>query len=309
MADSEPNGFFDLQLNGYAEVDFNADGLTGNRLHAACRRLQADGVSGVLATIVTDDIEAMAGRLAALVAARETDELSRRIIAGVHIEGPFLNETEGYRGAHLEGAIRPADADAMKRLLEAAGGLARVVTLAPERDEGLKVTRMLADAGIVVSAGHCKATMEQLIAALDAGLSMFTHLGNGCPAELPRHDNIIQRVLSLRGRLWIAFIADGHHIPTPALGNYLRAAGLDRTFIITDGTATSGSDLTYHQMGRWKVPLGPDRVAREPGGKYLLGSTATMRQCYETLVEKVGLSDDDARRLTVGNPRKAVGLA
>ena len=85
----------------------------------------------------------------------------------------------------------------MKRLLDAAGGLTKVVTLAPERDPGFRVTRMLARKNVIVSAGHSDASVDQLQAAIDAGLAMFTHLGNGCPMQMHRHDNIIQRVLSL----------------------------------------------------------------------------------------------------------------
>ena len=158
----------------------------------------------------------------------------RDVIWGIHIEGPFINETPGYVGAHPPRAVRPADVDAMKRLLDAAGGLTRLVTLAPERDSGMKLVRHLADEKILVSAGHCDPSLDQLRAAIDAGLSMFTHLGNGCPLLLDRHDNIIQRVLSLRERLTICFIADGVHIPPMALGNYLRLVGIERSVVVTD---------------------------------------------------------------------------
>ena len=79
---------------------------------------------------------------------------------------------------------------------------------------------MLADQGICVAGGHCNPTLDQLDAAIDAGLSAFTHLGNGCPKGQDRHDNIIQRVLSRSDKLWVCFIADGVHVPWSALGNY-----------------------------------------------------------------------------------------
>src|SRR4030095_15427595 len=132
---------------------------------------------------------------------------------------------------------RIADRDSMRRLLDAADGLARLVTLSPESDPGFAVTRMLAAEDVRVSAGHTNASLDELKAAIDAGLSMFTHLGNGCPMQMHRHDNIIQRALSLSDKLWICFIADGAHVAFPALGNYLRAAGLDRCVIVTDAIA------------------------------------------------------------------------
>lgn len=100
----------------------------------------------------------------------------------------------------------------MRRLLDAAGGLTRIFTLAPERDTGLAVTRMLAGRGLIVLAGHCNPSLDELDAAIEAGLSMFTHLGNGCPLAMHRHDNIIHRALSRADRLTIRFIADGTHI-------------------------------------------------------------------------------------------------
>src|SRR5688500_16024313 len=144
---SGETGFFDLQVNGYGGVDFNKDGLTAEDLHRACERLDADGVSGFMATIITERLDLMCGRLAALAALRDKDPLAKRLMAGVHIEGPFINETDGYRGAHPQDAIRPASVDEMQRLLEAAGGLTRIVTLAPERDANRTVTRMLSAQG------------------------------------------------------------------------------------------------------------------------------------------------------------------
>lgn len=302
-------GYFDLQVNGYAGIDFNQDNLTGDDLHAVCERLASDNVAGILATIVTEHVDKMAHRLANLRALREQDPLAKQIITGFHIEGPFLNETPGYRGAHPSDAIHPADAGEMDRLLDAAGDLTRLVTLAPERDSGLKVTRLLAQRNIVVAAGHCDPSLNELRGAIDAGLSLFTHLGNGCPMQMHRHDNIIQRALSLHEQLWLCFIADGAHVAFPALGNYLRAAGLDRCVVVTDAIAPAGLGPGRYTLGRWDLVIGPDLVARAPDGSHLIGAVVTMPQCAANLTEHVGLSREDALRLTVTNPRRAVGLA
>ena len=162
---SDDRQLLDLQINGYVGVDFNGDDLGANELHACCARLQQDGVAGILATVITDQMDAMTRRLARLVELREQDPLIRDTIWGLHVEGPFINETPGYVGAHPSGAVRPAQPELMQRLLEAAGGLTRIVTLAPEQDAGMQVTRMLADQGIVVSARHCNPTLDQLRAA------------------------------------------------------------------------------------------------------------------------------------------------
>ena len=300
--------FFDLQVNGYAGVDFNQDGLKADDLHRACERLEADGVGGFLATIITDDLDAMCRRLSTLATLRERDPLAERLIAGFHIEGPFLNETDGYRGAHPRDAIRPAGLDTMMRLLDAAAGLARVVTLAPERDDGFAVTRMLATRGIVASAGHTDATLDELCGAIDAGLSMFTHVGNGCPMHMHRHDNIVQRALSLADRLWLCFIADGAHVPFVALGNYLRVAGLDRVVIVSDAIAPAGLGPGHYTFGRWDIVVDDDMVPRAPDRSHFVGSGITMRQSADNLRQALKLSDATVRRLTDDNPRSVIGI-
>lgn len=306
---SDPYGFFDLQVNGYGGVDFNSDALTGEQLHGACEKLAADGVAGILATVITAEPQAMCRRLSTLHQLRERDPLAARIIAGFHIEGPFLNETAGYRGAHPAEALRPADTELTRRLLEAAGGVARIVTLAPERDLDFAATRLLAGQGIVVSAGHTDASLDDLKAAIDAGLSMFTHLGNGCPMMLPRHDNIIQRALSLSDRLWLTFIADGVHVAWPALRNYIRAAGCERCIVVTDAISAAGLGPGRYTLGHWDLLIGDDMVARAPDGSHLVGSAGTMTRSRRNLIEHVGLTEADADLLTVRNPCHAIGIA
>lgn len=300
--------FFDLQVNGYAGVDFNRDDLSLEDLHRACEKLAADGVAGALATVITESLDKMAERLARIARLREEDPVISRVIYGLHIEGPFIDPSDGFRGAHPVDAVRPAEVGAMKKLLEAGAGLVRLVTLAPEHDEGLKVTRMLASQGVVVSAGHCNPDLEQLKAAIDAGLSMFTHLGNGCPKLLPRHENIIQRALSLSDRLWLCFIGDGVHVPYPALGNYLRAASISRCIIVTDCVAPAGLGPGRYTIGRWELDVGEDMVVRAPGEAHLVGSGATMRYCYRNLLERMGLSRRQAVSLTRLNPQRALGV-
>jgi N-acetylglucosamine-6-phosphate deacetylase len=299
--------YFDLQVNGYGGIDFNQDELRSRDLHAACERLAADGVEGVLATIITESLDKMAARLRRLVELREQDVLVKRIIAGLHIEGPFINETDGYRGAHPRDAVRPANVDEMLRLLDAAGGLARIVTLAPERDPGLQVTTRLSKEGVVVSAGHSNAALDELKAAIDAGLSMFTHLGNGCPMQMHRHDNIVQRVLSLSDRLWVTFIADGAHVPLFALANYLEVAGVERAIIVTDAIAPAGLGPGDYTISRWRLRIGEDLVARAPDGSHLVGAAMGMPRVAENL-QAIGLSDAGIERVTFHNPKRAIAL-
>ncbi|MCG3149200.1 MAG: N-acetylglucosamine-6-phosphate deacetylase [Verrucomicrobiae bacterium] len=302
-------GYFDIQVNGYGGLDFHKDDMTGEELHACCQRLEKDGVTGILATTTTDHIPVMKRRLERLVALRAQDPLAQRLIVGLHIEGPFLNENPGFKGAHPAEAMHPANVEEMHQLLEAGGGLVRLVTLAPERDPGMKTTRFLAKQGVVISAGHTDASLDDLQAGIDAGLSMFTHLGNGCPMLTHRHDNIVQRALNFAGQLWLCFIADGVHVPFFALKNYLKIAGLDRAIVTTDAVAPAGLGPGTYTFARWTVVVGEDMALWAPDRSHLVGSGIFMPKVEANLRRHLGLSDDSIRKLICTNPRRAFGLA
>lgn len=298
---------FDLQVNGYAGVDFNDDGLNAGKLATVCDALKEDGVAGILATVITDDIDLMCERIARLVKLRGEDARWSGLIRGFHIEGPFLNETPGFIGAHPVAHARLGEVSAMDRLLDAAEGLTQIVTLAPERDPGFSVTRYLADQGVCVSAGHCNPSLDELRGAIDVGLKMFTHLGNGCPMNLNRHDNIIQRVLALREELWISFIPDGAHVPFTALKNYLDLLGPGRVVMVTDAIAAARMGPgDYRFLGR-EVKIGNDLVARAPDGSHLIGSTVTMPGIAAKLSRELGFNEADIRKVLVENPRTIIG--
>lgn len=298
--------YFDLQVNGYGGTDFNQDDLTADQLHTACTALERDGVAGILATLITDEAAAMCARLKRLCDLRTRDPLAMKLIRGIHLEGPFLNPAAGYRGAHPGDAMGPANADDMNRLLAAGGGLVRLVTLAPEHDPGFGVIRQLADQQIVVSAGHCDPSLDQLRGAIDAGLSMFTHLGNGCPMQMHRHDNIIQRALSLSDQLWLCFIADGVHVPFFALRNYLDTAGLDRVIVVTDAVAPAGLGPGRYTLAQWDIVVGDDLVAQAPDGSHFVGSAISMPRVKSNLMQRMGFDEQEVRKLTCDNPRAAL---
>lgn len=301
-------GGFDIQVNGYCGADFCSRNLTLEQCRRACDELAADGVDGILATVITDTIEGIGHKLARLVAFRDQDPAIARMIAGFHVEGPFLSRKPGCPGAHDPAKIVPADVDDAKRIIAAGAGLVRLVTLAPECDAGLATTSYLARHGVTVSAGHCDPSLAELRAAIDAGLTMVTHLGNGCALDLPRHDNFIQRALFLHERLWICYIPDGVHVPFFALANYLAVSGLDRTVMVTDAIVAAKLPPGRYASGEGEVEVDAAAVARRPGMKNLAGSTISMRQLRDNLHRHLGLDDAAIERLTATNPRRAVGL-
>lgn len=299
------SGFIDLQVNGYAGADFNSDAVTLGEIESACQRLQADGNASILATVITDQPDAMMRRLQAVVNARNESAIARDVIAGIHIEGPFLNEAPGYIGAHPVTAARPADTALMQDLLDAAGGLTRIVTLAPERDPEMATTRFLADRGITVAAGHCDASREQLKACIRAGLSMYTHLGNGCPSSMHRHDNIVQRVLSLADQLTISWIADGAHVPLFALKNYLAAATVERSVVVTDAISAAGLGPGVYTLGNQQVEIGEDLVPWSADRTHFVGSATTMPR-METNLRSIGLSNEEVDWLLRLGPQQII---
>jgi N-acetylglucosamine-6-phosphate deacetylase len=299
-------GFIDLQVNGYAGIDFNQNDLDAEDMHKACAKLKEDGVKGILATIITASIKEMSMRLRRIVHLREQDPLVKEIIMGLHIEGPFLSNVPGFSGAHSDELTCPASVEKMKLLLEASDGLARIVTLAPETDNNYSVIRLLSKEGITVSAGHCDPGLDELKAAIDAGLTMFTHLGNGCPQLLHRHENIIQRVLSLGNQLWLCFIADGIHIPFYVLRNYLSHVGFERSIIVSDAMAGAGASPGTYRLGNMQLEVGADRIVMEPGKTNFAGSAIDMDQSHKNLIEEIGLSESEAQRLTYENPLRSI---
>ncbi len=304
---SEPP--FDLQLNGFAGVDFAADSLTSADLVAACAAVRAAGGGAFLATVITDRLDRLEAQIARIAAAWEAEPAIRESVLGIHVEGPFIRGDRGYVGAHPPEHVRPATVEDAAKLVAAGRGLVRLVTLAPECDAGSRTTAWLADRGILVAAGHCDPSCEELRRATAAGLSAFTHLGNGCPHVLPRHDNVIQRVIACDGLRWITVIPDGVHVPAMALRNYLRAMGLERAVAVTDATAAGGMGPGRYRVGPQEVVVGEDGAAWSADRTHLVGSTASMGQVRRFLAESIGLAAADVERLTSLNPRAALAGA
>ncbi|MEI7861656.1 MAG: N-acetylglucosamine-6-phosphate deacetylase, partial [Planctomycetota bacterium] len=260
---------FDLQLNGYKGVDFNSDDLTGESLRYACAAVRADGGGRMLATVITDSLEQMTARIHRLVELRTSDPLVHEVLAGIHVEGPFISPLPGFVGAHPTEHVVPASIEAAERLVAAGEGLVRLVTLAPEHDADCRTIHWLADQGILVSAGHCDPAPDVLDRAVDHGLTAFTHLGNGCPLILHRHDNIIHRVLAADRLRWIMVIADGVHLPPLLVRTIVRAVGIDRMIAVSDATAAGGMGAGRFTLASRTVVVDDNGAAWAPDRSHL----------------------------------------
>ena len=298
----------DLQLNGYRGLDFGAADLTQKRLAGICRAYRADGGGRFLATVITDSLPILERRIGALADCLEADAAIRETVAGIHVEGPFICAERGFVGAHPPEHACEASPAAMERLLEAGRGHVRMVTLAPERDPCFRTISLLASRGVLVAAGHCDPSLELLRDACAAGLSCFTHLGNGCPHLLPRHDNILHRVLACEELPFVTLIADGVHLPPFLLGAMLRWLGPDRAIVVSDATAAAGMGMGTFQLGGQTVIVGEDGAAWSADRTHLVGSTATLSDLRRVLAD-VGQTPAAIDRLLAINPARALAAA
>jgi N-acetylglucosamine-6-phosphate deacetylase len=293
-------GFFDLQVNGFAGIDFNDPALTPDRVSEALARLRATGVTRCLPTLVTAPLDRFAAAARAIAAVRDD------AVAGIHMEGPYLSPEDGYRGAHPSAHVQPADIDDFRRRQNAAGGRIVLVTLAPEVPGAIGLIEYLAGAGVRVALGHTAASAEQIEAAIRAGASLATHLGNGCAQLLPRHPNPIWELLAADA-VRASLIVDGHHLPPATVKAMVRAKGRDRILLVTDATAAAGSPPGRYTIAGVETMLDRHGRVSLPGTPYLAGSALTMDRAVANAVRFTGLSIHDVIPMATTIPAGCLG--
>ena len=282
-----PDSLFDPQVNGYAGIDFQQDHLDAGQLRQAARAWRRDGGHSFLLTLITDDWSALLARLRHLREIRDADPELREVIPGWHLEGPFLSDRPGFAGAHDPAFMRDPRPGDMEQLREAAGPGPLLVTLAPERTGALGAIEEAHRLGIRISLGHTDASAEVIRDAVAAGATGFTHLGNGCPQQLDRHDNIVWRVLDTPG-LIVGLIADGIHVSLLLFRLIHRVLPADRIYHTTDAMAAAGAPPGEFSLGRMRLHVGADGVVRQPGRQNFAGSSARPGQLRDRVIQVLG---------------------
>lgn len=293
--------YLDLQVNGAYGIDFNDDALTTEGFEFACAKLHESGVVGFLATIITDSVDTMCGRIQKIVRMVDAKPELRQLVRGIHVEGPFLSDQSGYCGTHPRQHIQRANERDAMRLLDAGQGFVRLLTLAPEQDPDCKIISKLCKEKVLVFAGHTDASFQALDRAIDSGLVGFTHLGNGCIHHVDRHDNIIQRVLALRDRLVITLIADGIHLPGWLLQSWLGMIPNERSIIISDSMSAAGMPPGEYKIGSQNILVEPSRRTRHRDHGYLAGSASTMQDMDRFLSTTLTMCETDRERIMLNN--------
>lgn len=268
---------FDIQVNGYGGVDFLKAGLSADDLRRAARTLRRDGCTRFFLTMVTDEWSALVANLRHAKALRDADPELRAAIAGWHVEGPFISAEPGFIGAHPPQHARDPEPSKIRELRDVLGSDPVLLTLAPERAGAPEAIALATALGMTVFGGHSNASAAHLDAAAAAGLTGYTHLGNGCPQALDRHDNILWRVLE-RADLTPSLIPDSIHV-SPALFRVMHAARGARPLVYTtDAMSAAGAPPGRYTLGPTVLEVGPDQIVRLPGATNFAGSALTPAQ-------------------------------
>ena len=291
------DGWIDLQVNGYGGVDFNAPGLTVEKVKAVTERLAADGTVGYLPTLVTGDPEMLIGMVRTVLEARRKYAICAKNILGFFLEGPFISDKPGAVGTHPIEWVHAPDMGLFNRFQDAAEGLIRMVNVAAEVPGMPEFVRQVAATGVTVSLGHQMAAKpEELEPCLQAGAKAFTHLGNGLPNLIHRRDNVIWTALA-EDRATVMFIPDGHHLTDAMLKVYTRAVPLKRLVAVSDAQWPAGMPPGEYEVCGAHARLEPNGLLWNPSRNCLVGATTPIAKCMEILSERIGLTPDECRAI------------
>jgi N-acetylglucosamine-6-phosphate deacetylase len=296
-------GWVDIQVNGFAGVDFNDPRAPHEEIARAVRAQFASGVTRLYPTVITGAPEDMEAALRNL--ARAKDSLPEgEAIDGFHVEGPHIGIEDGPRGAHPKHWVRKPDFDEFRRWQDATEGRVRIVTLSPEWPEAPHYIERIVAEGAVASIGHTAASGERIADAVSSGASLSTHLGNGAHAIMRRHPNYIWDQLA-EDRLMADFIVDGIHLGAAFLKTALRAKGIERSLLVTDASAPAGATPGRYFLGEQAVDLTEDNRVVLAGTEKLAGSALSMSRAVENVMRMTGVSLADAVRMATVNAAKA----
>lgn len=294
-------GFVDLQVNGGGGALLTEEPRVDSVARIAAAHVRF-GTTSMLPAIVTSDEATMARALGAVAESMAHPPPGARVL-GSHLEGPFINPA--HKGAHAERFIQPPRPDLFARLREASKSSLRLVTLAPE----LPGARALIDAArqesVVVAIGHTQASFEETQSALEAGVSLGTHLFNGMPGLGHRGPGVVGALLQ-DDRVVVSIIADAVHVHPAVLALVARAKGPERIALVTDAMPPVGTDVPSFRFQGEEVRV-RDGACYAAGGT-LVGSTLSMNQAIRTMNRLAGVPLCDCIEMATATPARVLGL-
>ena len=304
----QTRGFVDIQVNGLMGTDFGAEDLTAEQVLAVTRDLVGRGTIAYCPTVITGDPTCFRTSLAAIAAAMQVPGAGAHIL-GIHLEGPFISPEPGAVGAHPKDYVIDPDPALFDQFQEWAGGNIRLLTLAPERPGAIELIEHAVAGGVTVSIGHHLADDDTLRAAVQAGASLHTHVCNGIPNEIHRHNNPLWWVLaddSISGM----FITDGHHLPADFIAVALRAKTVARFIVTSDASPLAGMPPgNYTLFNGLPVTITPEGMIASERSQSLAGAHLTAFECMNHLASLGILAEDELIQVGVTNPLRALGFA
>ncbi|NEQ42175.1 MAG: N-acetylglucosamine-6-phosphate deacetylase [Leptolyngbya sp. SIOISBB] len=291
-------GFIDLQLNGCGGVMFN-DAIAAETLEVMHQTNLHSGTTSFLPTLITTSDDDMQAAINTVQAYRQAHPHS---VLGLHLEGPYLNPKR--KGIHNGDYVRSPDADMIAAIAQAGSDTVRLVTLAPEMVAADDIAQ-LAQAGIVVSAGHTNATDDQASAGFNQGVTMVTHLFNAMSPWQSRQPGTVGAALNYPD-IYAGIIADGHHVHFTSIALAHKLKG-DRLFLVTDATPPAGTVMDSFIIGGQQVYYRDGKCVSAEGT--LGGSALTMIEAIANCVNHVGIPLAEALRMASLYPAQALNIA
>jgi len=231
----------------------------------------------------------LAHSMRAIAAAYASSSAVAHRMLGIHLEGPYIATEDGPRGAHPLQHCRPPDWNEFQRLQEAAGGLIRLVTLSAEYPQSVAFIARAVAGGVTVAIGHMNANSDQVRAAIDAGATLGTHLGNGCHRSIRRHPNYIWDQLA-DDRLTVSLIVDGHHLPAEVVKTFVRAKTPARCILVSDVTGMAGLPPGRYSSWLCDVELLPSgRLVVAGQDQLLAGASLPIGVCVANVMRFAGV--------------------
>ncbi|GGU88486.1 N-acetylglucosamine-6-phosphate deacetylase [Streptomyces filipinensis] len=289
-------GFVDIHNHGGGGASFSG---TPEQILTAIRTHRLHGTTTLVASTVTDEMDLLVRQAGLLSELAEQGE-----IAGIHFEGPFISPCR--KGAHSEELLRDPDPAEVRKLIDAARGRAKMVTLAAELPGGIDSVRLLAEHGVIAAIGHTDATYEQTVEAIEAGATVATHLFNAMPPLGHRAPGPVAALLEDE-RVTVELINDGVHLHPAALELAFHRAGASRVAFITDAMDAAGTGDGRYMLGPLEVEVS-EGVARLVEGGSIAGSTLTQDRAFQRAVTVDKLSVEDAVAALSANPARLLGL-
>ena len=295
-------GLVDLQLNGFAGIDFSRPDLEPEEAVSVLPHVWKTGVTSFCPTLITNSRDRLLRSFRVLEVARKLDRGFAASVPCYHLEGPYFDPGEA-RGVHDPSLMRPADWDEFVELQQAAGGNIGIVTLAPEVPGALDFIARARAAGVVAAIGHTMAEPELVHKAAEAGATLSTHLGNGCPQKIDRHTSPLWAQL-VCDQLSASLICDTFHLPPDVVKVIVRAKGIERCILITDAThAATLAPGRYTVVGTEIELLPNGKVIRADGGS-LGGSALSMNRAVPLFMRLAGVPLAGALRTATFNPAR-----